>query len=424
MPLLPFACEEAMQTTEHDEKQLPSATPDPQSQPLQPVPIAQVSEKDDDPDEIFFDAVAEIDTQPLVQVKRKRAKTTLTIGDVLEIMFLIGWACFTLIGSMYLAATVPHTLVILYAKTIPAQITAPLAVPTRKLAPVTVTRSTTAPTTGIGHQSARAATGTLTFYNGSYVSQTMNAGTVYTGRNGIQVMLLQTVSIPAASPPQFGEANATAQAVNVGAEGNIAAYDITLVLSNFLTVKNLAAFTGGRDERTYQAVAQHDLDSLTANTLQRVNQSLPQAFTLRSGETLQVTTCSVQTTADHGIGQETQTLTVKIMKTCSAFTYNRQQEEKQATAAFTQTKPAANYHVVGSIAASLQSVSPFTVTVSGKWTFTFSPDYEQSLAEKIAGATSAQARKLLLQTGVIADASIPGKLPPAGSLIDLLVLVG
>ncbi len=41
------------------------APADPNSQPL--IPIVQVDETDDDPDEIFLNAVAEIDTQPLVK---------------------------------------------------------------------------------------------------------------------------------------------------------------------------------------------------------------------------------------------------------------------------------------------------------------------------------------------------------------------
>src|ERR1051326_8777763 len=101
-----------MQTQEHEP---PSNTmPDP---PGQPVPSVALPPQDDedDPEQIFLRAVAEIDTQPLVPVKRKRAATTLTLGDVLDTLLLIGWACFVLVGSIYLAATVPHTRVIVYA---------------------------------------------------------------------------------------------------------------------------------------------------------------------------------------------------------------------------------------------------------------------------------------------------------------------
>jgi len=70
----------------------------------------------------------------------------------------------------------------------------------------------------------------------------------------------------------------------------------------------------------------------------------------------------------------------------------------------------------------ITTATPLTVSVHGRWVYTFSPDYTESLAEKIAGTTPSQARTLLLHTGVIADASIPGKLPPDGSLIEELDL--
>lgn len=113
----------------------------PTSQPVTLAALGEPIEQDDDPDEIFLNAVAEIDTQPLVPVKRNRAATTLTIGDVLEMLYLVGWACFVLVGSIYLAATVPHTRVIIYARTYPATLTAPIDLPTRTREPSRPSRS-------------------------------------------------------------------------------------------------------------------------------------------------------------------------------------------------------------------------------------------------------------------------------------------
>ena len=58
----------------------------PTSQSGTPEATVQPIEQDDDPDKIFLNAVAEIDTQPL-KVKRER----FTLGDVLEIMYLLCW---------------------------------------------------------------------------------------------------------------------------------------------------------------------------------------------------------------------------------------------------------------------------------------------------------------------------------------------
>src|SRR5207248_5178941 len=65
-------------------------------------------------------------------------------------------------------------------------LTVPIAVSLRHLAPATLTQSLSASTTGRGHQEARAAAGTLTFYNGEFTAQNIAAGTVFTGSHGIK----------------------------------------------------------------------------------------------------------------------------------------------------------------------------------------------------------------------------------------------
>src|ERR1051326_5745786 len=185
-------------------------------QPVTAPATVQSLEPDDDPETIFLNAVAEIDTQPLVKAKRRRAATTLTIGDVLEMLYLIGWVCFVLVGSLYVAATVPHTRVIVYARMYPAQLTATLDIPTQILAPVTVTRSQTAPTTGHGYEEARAATGLLTVFNGSFAPHSFPIGTVLTGSGGMKVVTRAAVTVPEAQPPQFGQAHVPASTVTTG----------------------------------------------------------------------------------------------------------------------------------------------------------------------------------------------------------------
>jgi hypothetical protein len=112
-----------------------------------------------------------------------------------------------------------------------------------------------------------------------------------------------------------------------------------------------------------------------------------------------------------------------VSSTCRGIAYRLDDLIRKATAAFMTTRPGAHYHLVGPVQATIQRAAPVTVSIRGRWTYTFSLDYQESLAEHIAGTTPSQARHLLLHTGVIADASIPGKLPPDGSLIDFLVLV-
>jgi hypothetical protein len=411
--------EAPMQHTEHEDQQSAVAPADPQSQPLPPPALVQQVESDD-PEQIFLRAVAEIDTQPLT-LPRKRVKLFWqTVLELLVCLEIVG----SLVGLVYGILTYPHTLVILYATESSASLTATLAVLTRPLAPVTLSRSATAPTTGHGHQEARAASGILTFYNGTFAPQAIPVGTVVTGADGVKVATLAALTVPAAQPPQFATASVAAVALTAGNSTNIAAGDIDTALSSALLAKNLSAFTGGRDARSYQAVASHDLILLTSTVNDTLAQAFPTAFPLQPGEQVLPTQCHSTTTANPAVNAEATSVTVTMVKTCSAVAYDRQQVAQQATAAFSSTRPAASYHTVGRVQTTVQRVSPFSVTISGRWVYTFSPDYEQVLAEHIAGDSPAKAQAYLLKTGVISYATIPSPLPPDAMYINFVVLVG
>src|SRR5260370_4944081 len=232
------------------------APADPNSQPL--IPIVQVDETDDDPDEIFLNAVAEIDTQPLV---KKRKPIVINFIDILQIFFCSSLILSGMVVMVWPAITYPHTLVILYTVEKPANLTTTLDVPTRTLAPVTLTRSVSTSTTGHGHQDARAATGAVTFYNGQNTPQSIPAGTVLTGQDGVKITTDQPTLVPAANLPTVGVVTIVASAIQVGSKGNIAPYDINFALTSVLTVKNQTSFTNGQDARDFRAVAQTDVDS-------------------------------------------------------------------------------------------------------------------------------------------------------------------
>jgi hypothetical protein len=418
MPLPPlFEREAHMQHSEQADQQ-PVVTPvDPHSQPLQSVPLPPQDESDD-PEQIFLRAVAEIDTQPLP--KQARA---FTLVEMLEIVLLVSVLCMSLGGILWQCLTYPHTLVVLFTKATPASIATTLDLPTRTVAPVTLTRSATTATTGTGHQDARAATGALLFYNGSSTPQSIPGGSVFTGNDGVKVTTEHSLTVPAANLPAIGSLPVQASALLPGSQGNIAAFDINLALSPVLKVRNEAPFTHGTDARTYRAVAAQDLQTVTTTVNGTLTRAFTTAFPLQPGEAALPTACQTTTTFTHQRGDEAPSVTLTISKTCSAVVYHTQQVESLATAALTRTKPAAAYHLVGNVQATVQSISPLTVTISGTWAYTFSPDYEQVLAEHIAGDSPAQARAYLLGTRVISSASIPGTLPPDAMYINFVVLV-
>lgn len=124
--------------------------------------------------------------------------------------------------------------------------------------------------TGVQVIPATSARGTLTIYNGSILQESLPAGFIVTSAGGIEVETDQAVTIPAADPPAFGVASVPAHAVVTGSAGNIAAYSVRQSDGTSLTIKNLAAFTGGKDAATRQIVTTDDVNNAIAEAREKV----------------------------------------------------------------------------------------------------------------------------------------------------------
>ncbi len=373
-----------MQQTEEKNTKPPIAPTEPVSEPL--TPLTQVAPADDDSsDAIFLRAV------PQWEIDRKLEREC-AFTLFLFLFSLIAIAILNIINQPVVTITLlpVHTSV---------QLTTTLPVQTRTLAPVTITGTLTAPTTGKGHQDARAATGTLTFYNAAFMTQTIDAGTVFTGSEGVQVATNETVIIPADNPPMNGQASVSAHTVSPGSQGNIPALDINGTASNSLYAKNLTSFTHGQDAHDYKAVAQHDLDTLTAELQQQLTKAMPQAFSLRPGEAVQTTHCTTHINPDHAIGEEAHMVTVNASKTCGAIAYSQDELTTKATAVFNTTRPGKQYELVSGVRTTVISINPFIVRLTGLWEYAFSQDDEQALAQHIQGDTPEEARAYLFKTG-------------------------
>lgn len=371
-------------------------------------------------EEIFKREEAAI--QPLLRKMRRER-----FFEIAEMVLCFCVLCGAYAGIIWQCITYPHTLIFLYTKAIPASIATTLDLSTRTLAPVTLTRSATSATSGTGHQAARVATGTLTFYNGQSQSISVPSGSVFTGRDGETIATTQDAVIPAAdsstSPPTYGSTTVYAHAVRPGANGNIAAFDMSgSCCAPSVIVKNLAPFHNGQDARTFRAVAQQDVQTLIQTVSDHLTQAFPSAFPLQPGEAAIPTHCTTKATTTHQVGAEAQTVTLTIAKTCSAVAYNQSELTRAAATAFTKTRPGATYHIVGNIQTTVKSVSPLTVTLSGTWAYTFSQSYQDYLAEHIQGDNPEKARVYLLKTGVIFYASVPNTLASA-DYINFFVLV-
>ncbi|HZS78231.1 MAG TPA: baseplate J/gp47 family protein [Ktedonobacteraceae bacterium] len=368
----------------------------------------------DDIETIFRREYSKLDTIPLHQPQ--------------EICWPAIWLVlvmfFSFVGGAILGiVTYPTVTITIVPLSKHVTITTPLSVSVRQLQPVTLTKQATGKTTGHGHQNATEARGILTFYNGLFTSQTIYAGTVFTAADGIKVVTEETVTILPAAPPQFSIATVSAHAIKPGQKGNISYGDINTTISNGVLVKN-SQFTGGRDERDFKTVAQTDVDSLISTLKTTLSQQIPGAFTLRPNENLVPQNCHFATIADHGIGQEASTVTIQAKYTCSGIAYNTQELQKKIDAAFTSTRPGANYQLIGQVSSKVLRVAPFQVQIRGTWVYLLSQDYEEFLAQKIAGKTPEQAKKYLLSTGFIKDATIPASLPEDPGHIHFEILIG
>ena len=375
-------------------------------------------EDDESPEAIFLRAISEIATQPLAGRDKTPQERRVLLFILLSFLSFVG-------GSVLAVATYPTVTITLTPVTKSVVLTTRLNVQTRSLAPVTASNTETLATTGTGHQDATEAKGTLTFYNGSLSPQSVSAGSIFTGADGTRVQIDATVTIPANNPPQDGTAWAAARSVTYGSKGNIAALDIDVAITGDLVVKNLYAFQGGRDARTYQAVARSDIDAATATLKTALHQRIPRAFSVRPGEGVYPTRCLFKATPNHKAGQEAKFVTVQAFETCTAVAYNQDELEQKATAAFTaQTTPGANYMLVGTVTPSISSGSPVIVEIRGIWVYSLPEDYEQFLAQQIAGDSPRQAQAYLLQTGLITRATVPYPLPKDPQHIKFLVLFG
>lgn len=112
--------------------------------------------------------------------------------------------------------------------------------------------------TGIKTYPALIAHGTLTITNGSVVSQELPAGLLFATSSGVEVITQTRVFVPAGSALGYGYATVQAQAVTGGIQGNIAVLAINAVYGTSLYIRNLTAFTGGKNSYAVKTITEQD----------------------------------------------------------------------------------------------------------------------------------------------------------------------
>lgn len=112
--------------------------------------------------------------------------------------------------------------------------------------------------TGVKTYSATYASGVLTVYNGSFLAERIPQGFILTANNGVEVTTDTSVVIPAGNPPNYGMVTVFAHAVISGTKGNISAYAINNIYGASVYVRNLTAFTGGKQEYSVTYITMQD----------------------------------------------------------------------------------------------------------------------------------------------------------------------
>jgi len=308
----------------------------------------------------------------------------------------------------------------------------------RVISPLTLSQSQTVPTTGRGHQDAKQATGSITFYNGQFQTITIPAGTTLTGSDGVQVVTDQDANIPPDNPPVNGQTTVSAHAVNKGIAGNISAGDINSTVAIAVLAKNTSAFYGGQDERNFQTVAKSDITNTAAPLKTTLDQSMQDTLTgqLKSGEALASPHCTPTTTTDHQTGQEATEVKVTVSETCSGIAYNTQELTSKVTQLLTSqatTKLGAGYSILESPQITITSATPakqvtLSFTSVSTWVYALTTKDQQAIKKLIAGKNTDKALQLLsalpgiervsLQSSGFGDSS---RIPKDISSIHLLI---
>jgi hypothetical protein len=308
----------------------------------------------------------------------------------------------------------------------------------RLLGPLTLAQTETAPATGHRHQDAERARGAITFFNGLLTAQTIAAGTVLTGSDGVQVVTERAALIPAGNPPVYGEATVPAHALLPGPQGNLRAGDIhQACCAPSVVAENLAAFTGGRDARDDTVVTRADLDAAAATLQARLNTAEHGALAaqVNGEEALLSPPCQARITSDHHVGDPATSLQVTITATCRGLASPRHAIEEAAQQALAQQAThelEPGYTLLGTVQVTIiqatitdQARGMATVRVQAEATYAYqlSQQEEQYIRHLLAGTSRREALSDLLHLPGIQSATVSAATLPADPNTIQIVIV-
>ena len=308
----------------------------------------------------------------------------------------------------------------------------------RILPALTMSEQQRVPTTGIVHQVAQAAHGIVTFYNAAPYAQTITAGTLLTGTDGVSVVTGQDAFIPAAVMPTEGQVTVAAHAALLGPQGNIGAGTIYGACCRLDVFVANGAFYGGQDARTYQTVAPQDVQHVVTSLTPSLQQSVQAALQtqIHASETLLTPlACTQQMTSTPSVGMAATTVSVTVNETCPGMTYATQDFTTLATQHATQdaVKHLGTGYTTTGIQTSITQVTPdahgvlaLHLTSHSLWSVQMSETQQQAIKTMLAGQSKDEATMLLLHLAGVQSVSLTltrgTTLPKDTTHIALLIL--
>jgi len=375
---------------------------------------------------------------------------------VILLLVLIVLGCGVYLGETLWQATqtatitlVPRTTLLRQHITVLAVTGRPSAtqVPARRLFAQASTLSATVPATGTGQQSARVATGSLTLYNLMPQVQYVPAGSQWTTKNGVQVMILVQAAVPAGTGPLQGQITVSARAVYPGADGNIptealyAAQCCDGHLINGIVASNLQPFLGGQDAQSYALVRQQDINAAADPLMMQGKQAAQNALTeqIRDGEQLvQSTVSCLPTIQSHpGAGSRASAVTVHVLVSCGGEVYITPLARQLAIGTFlskTESALGPSYLLVGTVTVGTAQITTqdaikgtlaITLPLQARWEYRIDRKAGESLLSHLSGASMSQAHDLFMHLAGVASVTISGtgenSLPQESSHIHLII---
>ncbi len=313
-------------------------------------------------------------------------------------------------------------------------------IPGRILPAITMSQQKTILTTGTARQDAKEAHGFITFYNAAPYVQIVQARTMITGADGIQILTDQDATIPAAVMPTEGQVTIGGHAAIKGSQGNIKVGDIYGPCCRLNVFVANGAFHGGQNARSYQSVTPQDITTVVRSFKKSLVQSVQAALQtqIQVSETLVAPLfCTSNVTSDHQAGEEATRVSIVVSESCTGIVYTTRVLMTLATQLAIQdaiTRLGTEYTITGVQTSIIQVIlkdhgsSDLQVKSVSLWAYSLGLEQQQAIKSTIAGMNRNKATATLLHLTGVQSVAISLKsgtdLPADAQYIHLLFLQG